>query len=152
MGSGGIYVCGKCGNATEELWIGAGFMSDPCNPLIGASILDGEYGEKAKKILKENPDSEFCFHKGLFQCRCGNLTSKDVVRIWTRGKKIAEGVPWRFGGPNIDMYERGKKLYHSVANCSECGKRMHELRYPPMEMPCPKCDGIMRFERTVLWD
>ena len=152
MGSGGIYVCGKCGHMTEELMIGAGFLSGPCDPIIGARILGGEYGKKAKKVLEENPDSDFSFHMGLFECRCGNITSKDVVSIWSRGEKIAEDVLWTFGGPKIDVYEKGKVLYHPAVKCSECGKRMHELRHPPMEMPCPKCDGIMRFEETILWD
>ena len=93
MGIGGEYVCEKCGYKSEQILMGPGFLSAPRHPMIGARIMNGEYGEKAKKILEENPDSEFSFYMGIYQCRYGNITSEDVVRIWSRGKKIDEGVP-----------------------------------------------------------
>ena len=152
MGIGGEYVCDKCGYKSKQILMGPGFLSAPCHPMIGTRIMNGEYGEKAKKILEENPDSEFSFYMGIYQCRCGNITSEDVVRIWSRGKKIDEGVPWTFGGPKTDVYERGKILYRPVVKCKECGKRMCEVMDPPMEMPCPKCGGTMGFNHDLFWD
>ena len=152
MGFGGEYVCNKCGYVFEGIMVGSGFMSCPCDPEIGDKILNGEYGEKAKKVLEDNPDSEFSFYMGIFQCGgCWNVINKDVVRIWSRGRKVAEGVPWTFGGPRRNVYEKGKLIYRPIMKCDKCGRRMREDNNSP-SMPCPKCDGTMLFMEILLWD
>ena len=107
MGIGGEYVCDKCGYKSEQILMGPGFLSAPCHPMIGTRIMKGEDGEKAKKILEENPDSEFSFYMGIFQCcGCWNVINKDVVRYGPGERRL----PRAYRGRSVDQrwtYTRG---------------------------------------------
>ena len=131
MGTGGIYRCRCCGYETDEILIGFGFLSMPNHPKIREQILEGRFGERAKRILESEPDAEFYMESVAYHCQCGNIQSRSIVRIYSPSK--------------------GKQYRQGAQRCDLCGKRMRMLRYDA-ELKCPRCGESMEFMGTVCWD
>ena len=112
MGRGDVYYCSSCDYHTTIL-TGFGFLSMPNHPKIREDILEGRFGERAKRILESEPDAEFYMESVAYGCQCGNIQSKPIVRIYSPSK--------------------GKKYRQGAQRCDRCGKRMRML------LPSLKC-------------
>lgn len=134
MGEGLTLRCPECGHESR-LTIGIGFLS-PANP---EAVLSGEYGEKAKEDFEKHPGTGAFFENILYECRCGNLQSREVMFVFDHG-----GCVW----------DRSAKPYwnNGRCTCELCGKRMHRIRHCPRHPLCPRCGTEMEETDYILWD
>ncbi len=67
MGTGHSYRC-KCRKTNKHIKVGIGMMYPLICDNIRQCVLDGEYGERWKKFLEDNPDGAFDCERLVYKC------------------------------------------------------------------------------------
>ena len=123
MGHGESYTCDSCGYTVHFQMGGGGLLID-----YEPFVMEGKYGDHARKILEEDPSCRVVASLYTYVCRCGMYRSAESVTI----------------------RRNGRRAYTAPVRC-ECGKRMRRgvLKEP---LTCPKCKGPMSVSGFFLWD
>ncbi len=114
------YLCPGCG---KEHLIDFGWFF--LSPATAEAVLDGSYGERAKRNMERHPGTSAMFSHDVFLCTCGYARSKLVMRIFNDDQ-----APWS-QSPN-----RGLVWDNAECRCARCGKSMHLVEEPPRRIRC----------------
>ena len=124
MGIGYTVRCESCG-WTKDVLIGSG-MLPPDNFRKG--ILEGDFGQDAKKYLENNPEADFLVEQVPYGCKCGYVTSFSEVIFYSDSGKIRMGSH----------------------RCCHCGAKMRRNNWGSGS--CWKCGGKLSMLETIMWD
>jgi len=124
MGEEYTYQCKGCGRSMT-LIIGTYSCKGWNDRKSTSEILEGKYGQKAKKAYEDHPHCIFHFQADVFSCGCGYTKSYDSLVI--HGKE-------RFN-PEI--------FFETEHRCPRCHKKMTKLIDFPTDLTCPGCGGKM---------
>lgn len=128
MGKEIEYHCKECG-FSKEVSCGGGFRSG-YDEETREEVLNGDYGARPKMVAESSPDAFCSWYMAMFHCSCGNVSSKNAVVI----------------------YGRGKVLYRPSMRCDICHRKMWEIVNPPYTVPCPKCGHEMEYIPIAMYD
>lgn len=144
MGSGAKVICDRCG-FESLITEGAGFKYPAVSEELKRKAQDGEYGDKFRTVVKENPGGSVNGESRLYVCRkCGS---------WKVEPKLSYYIP---SGEKETFFEEAgltRRLFTYRHRCDECGHIMHEVDFDGrQELKCPDCGEILRVTAGIMWD